>query len=103
MTLRPGLLIVLLAVSACGAREIRSKTNQVEFLTRSGCVQTETMRARLDQAIAASGKALSYATIDLDTLPATDIRKGYPTPTILVDAVDLFDMPAPAPPLPEPT
>ena len=75
----------------------------MEFLTREGCVQTTTMRGRLDQAIAAIGSPMPYAVIDLDTLPASDVRKGYPTPTILRGGKDLFDMPTPTPPFPEPT
>lgn len=75
----------------------------LEFLTREGCVQTTTMRGRLDEAIKAIGQPMPYAVVDLDTLPATDTRKGYPTPTILRGGKDLFDMPAPTPPYPEPT
>lgn len=75
----------------------------IEFLTRSGCVQTTTMRARLDDAITALGKPLPYAVVDLDSLPATDVRKAYPTPTVLYGRVDLFGMEEPKPPYPEPT
>ena len=75
----------------------------LEFLTREGCVQTTLMRDQLDQAIAAIGKPLPYTIVDLDTLPANDVRKAYPTPTILRGGSDLFGMPAPQPPYPEPT
>ena len=81
----------------------RPAAQPLEFLTREGCVQTKLMRLHLDNAIAAIGKPIPYAVVDLDTLPATDARKGYPTPTILRGGVDLFGMPAPTPPFPEPT
>lgn len=76
---------------------------RIEFLTREGCVQTTMMRGRLDVAIEEIGKAIPYRVIDLDSLPGTDVRKGYPTPTILVGGADLFGMPAPTPPFPDPT
>ena len=75
----------------------------IEFLTREGCVQTTIMRVRLDGAITAIGKPIPYTVVDLDTLVATDARKGYPTPTILIDAKDMFGMEPPAPPFPAPT
>ena len=73
------------------------------FLTREDCVQTTVMRARLDAAIEATGKPVRYVVVNLDSLPATDERTAYPTPTILRDGVDLFGMTPPAPPYPEPT
>lgn len=75
----------------------------IEFLTRSECVQTTTMRARLDEAIQGLATPLTYTVVDLDALQATDVRKAYPTPTVLVGGVDLFGMTEPRPPFPEPT
>lgn len=75
----------------------------IEFLTREGCVQTKMMRGHLDEAIQGLGKPLTYTVVDLDTIPSTDVRKGYPTPTVLYGGVDLFGMEEPKPPYPEPT
>jgi hypothetical protein len=97
------ILIGLAAISACGAGATRAQRSDLVFLTRPGCVQTTLMRVRLDAAITAIGQPLPYTVVDLDTLPASDTRTGYPTPTILVGGVDLFGMPAPTPPFPEPT
>ena len=72
------------------------------FLTREGCANTARMRANLDDALAAMGLGADYAVIDLMTLPATDVRRGYPTPTVLYANRDLFGLPTPIPPLPEP-
>ena len=72
----------------------------IEFLTREGCAQTATMRGHLDAAIRATGQPIRYGVVDLDTLPATDHRRGYPTPTILIGGEDMFGM-GTAPPLSE--
>ena len=56
------------------------------------------MRANLDAALTAMGLPADYRVIDVDTLPATDARGGYGTPTVLLKGVDLFDMPTPSAP-----
>jgi hypothetical protein len=73
------------------------------FLTRGGCVNTDTMRERLNDALKSMGSALRYALVDLDTLAETDPRRGYPTPTLLYENRDVFGLPEPKPPIPEPT
>lgn len=72
-------------------------------LTRGGCVNTDQMRANLDDAIKTFSKPISYEMVDLDTLPRTDPRSGYPTPTMLYQGRDVFGMPVPQPPYLEPT
>jgi hypothetical protein len=76
---------------------------ELTFLTRGGCVNTATMRANLDAALSELNRPADYELIDLDTLPKTERRTGYPTPTILLRDADLFDLPQPTPPFPEPT
>jgi hypothetical protein len=61
------------------------------------------MRANLDEALRAIGHPITYAVIDADTLPESDPRGGYGTPTVLVAGVDLFGMPAPPFPHSPPT
>jgi len=73
------------------------------FLTRSGCVNTDIMRQRLDEALGALGVPANYQFIDLETLPKTDPRVGYPTPTLLYRDTDIFGMSKPTPPFPAPT
>ena len=107
--MRPGLILttmrayaaILFVALTTGCAAAAPKP--IEFLTREGCVQTKVMRARLEDAIEAIGKPMSYMVVDLDTLTSTDTRKGYPTPTILRGGLDLFGMRAPVPPFPEPT
>jgi hypothetical protein len=98
LALLPMLVNVL---ASCAAAPPAMKP--IEFLTREGCVQTTTMRGRLDEAIRGMANGLTYTVIDLDTLPATDARKGHPTPSVLYGGVDLFGMAEPKPPYPEPT
>jgi hypothetical protein len=76
--------------------------DHLELLTRGGCVFTTQMRASLDQALKSAGQSTTYQVVDLDTLPASDARRGYPTPTLLYDGRDVFDLPVPQPPFPEP-
>lgn len=93
--------MLLLSLASCS--EAPPTVKPIEFLTRSGCVQTTLMRGRLDEAIEASARSITYTVVDLDTLPAMDMRKAYPTPTVLVGGVDMFGMTQPTPPYPEPT
>lgn len=76
---------------------------ELVFLTRDGCVNTPKMRANLEAALKALKWATDYQVIDIGTLPATDVRTGYPTPTLLYTARDIFGMPVPKPPYSEPT
>ena len=73
------------------------------FLTRDGCVNTPDMLNNLEAALRSLCLALDYPTVNLTSLPATDPRVGYPTPTVLVRNHDIFGMPEPTPPFPEPS
>ena len=63
------------------------------------------MSQDLETELAAALEPLSepFEIIDQETLPADDVRRGYPTPTILVRGADLFGLPEPEPPFPAPT
>jgi hypothetical protein len=99
----PGFLIAMLA-SAC-SRPAPAHVSQpaLALLTREGCMMTGTMRTNLDAAIRALGRPVSYDVIDLGTLPRTDPRSAFPTPTLLAKGRDVFGLPEPTPPFPEPT
>ena len=64
---------------------------------------TPDMLLNLDDALRGLGLALDYEVVNLGKLAASDPRTGYPTPTVLYRNRDLFDMPAPVPPYPEPS
>lgn len=76
---------------------------ELVFLTREGCANTPKMRAHLDDALRSLGLPSNYQVLDLASVAETDLRRGYPTPTLLYANRDVFGMPEPQPPLPEPT
>jgi hypothetical protein len=57
----------------------------------------------LDDALRSLNLALDYEVVNVGTLPKSDPRTGYPTPTVLYRGGDLFGIPEPTPPYPEPT
>ena len=103
----PGLALGALALLVAGApvagRSQQSPDLALVFLTRDDCVNTGTMRMRLDEALDRLGSAKDYRVIDADTLPDSDPRGGYGTPTVLYANRDLFGMPEPSVPHPAPT
>jgi len=101
--MRIAAIIPGLALIAACATSISPGSEQLVFLTRGDCVNSATMRAHLDEALKAVGRPLDYQFIALESLPADDARTGYPTPTILLGARDLFGMAPPTPPFPDPT
>jgi hypothetical protein len=95
-----GLMIALAwTVSAEPPRTLKD----LVFLTREGCVNTPDMVNNLDDALTALKLSKDYAYIDIGTLPKDDTRIGYPTPTVLWKGKDIFGMPVPNPPFPEPS
>jgi hypothetical protein len=80
-----------------------SSVETIEFLTSGQCVTTPLMRKQLDAALVALHRPTDYTVTDLDTLPASDVRHGYPTPTVLYGGDDLFGFPRPTAPLETPT
>jgi hypothetical protein len=80
-----------------------SATAQLVFLTRKDCENTPVLRSNLDGALKALGMPADYQVVDISVLPATDVRHGYPTPTLLYANRDLFGFPEPTPPFPAPT
>ena len=49
----------------------------------------------LDDALKALGWPADYQFLNIGTLPSTDVRTGYPTPTLLWKGKDLFGMSVP--------
>ena len=78
--------------------EVRS----LVLLTRGDCPDSAVMRGRLDEALKALESPTDYHVIDGATLHPTDPRNGYPAPTVLYQGGDLFGMPGPKPPFPDP-
>jgi hypothetical protein len=76
---------------------------ELTFLTRQGCSNSGTMRRHVDDALERLGLGHDYKTVDIGALPSADPRTGYPTPTLLYKGKDLFGLPSPTPPYPEPS
>lgn len=85
-----------------GGRPSTPPDTSLVLLTREGCVNTTTLRANLDDALR-SMPGVRYELVDLAVVPEDDVRRGYPTPTLLYAKRDVFGLPEPRPPLPEPT
>lgn len=107
---RRTILVLVALMYACGspatskhAPPTGPQASQLVFLTREGCAATARMRTNVDEALKSLGVATSYQVVDLDALSASDVRRGYPTPTLLYGSRDVFGLPEPKPPLPDPT
>lgn len=97
----PLLIIICVLIISCGGNEGGSMGNRVskglEFLGRSDCIHSPAMEKNLVSALETSGLEKKYKYIDLGSLPTKDYRRGYGTPTVLINGEDLFGMPKPMP------
>ena len=108
------LFVCALSFSACSGlepdgtnadKQITANRSEVklEFLTRDGCKNTPRLLENLNAAIS-TGKIRAQVTmVHQGTLATEDPRYGYPTPTILMDGRDVFELPVPQQPFPEPS
>lgn len=71
---------------------------RVEVLGFEGCPNTPAMLERARAAAAAIRPAAKVVYVDQNGLPESDVRRGYPTPTVLADGRDLFGLPVPTGP-----
>jgi hypothetical protein len=99
---RTALLVLVTLATACRP-SAPTPMKPLVILTREGCANSPLMRERVDGALRALNLPKDYQVINIATLAATDPRSGYPTPTVLYGDRDLFGMPEPTPPYPEPT
>jgi hypothetical protein len=58
------------------------RASELVFLSRQGCAATARMRRNVDEALKSLGTTAQYQVVDLDTLAPSDVRRGYPTPTL---------------------
>lgn len=70
---------------------------RIELLGFPGCPNTPAMRTNLLSALS-PGERAAFRDVNQERLAAADPRRGWPTPTVLVDGRDLFGMPAPQTP-----
>ena len=95
--------IAALGLIALGAADRPTSMRDLVFLTRDGCVNTPDMVNNLDDALKALGWLRDYQFIDIGSLRTTDVRTGYPTPTLLWKGKDIFGLPVPKPPYDAPS
>ena len=74
---------------------MKSEPVRVEMLYFEGCPTTESMRARLHDAMPDAGGGFVFVEVDLESLSPDDARRGYGSPTVLVDGHDMLGMPSP--------
>ena len=89
-----------MTISCSGNREGNLGNNtskNIEFLGRSDCIHSPAMEKNLVSALEASGLEKKSKYINLASLPTKDYRRGYGTPTVLINGEDLFGMPKPKP------
>ncbi|RMH24358.1 MAG: hypothetical protein D6692_13265 [Planctomycetota bacterium] len=68
---------------------------QLTVLYFDGCPNTPPMIESVNQAAAQLGPEWRVVTIDLEDLPANDLRRGYGSPTVILENRDLFGDPVP--------
>lgn len=67
----------------------------IEVLGFEGCPNTPQTKANVEKAVTSLGVAANVVYVDQMRLPENDRRRGWPTPTVLVDGRDLFGMAEP--------
>lgn len=71
---------------------------KIELLGFPGCPNTPAMRENLRVALKSYGGALTFDDVNQEALASDDMRRGWPTPTVLVNGADLFGMAPPTAP-----
>lgn len=71
---------------------------QIELLGFPDCPNTPAMRENLTAALKNLGGGLTFTDTNQEALPEHDLRRGWPTPTVLVNGADLFGMAPPTAP-----
>ena len=103
----PFYIIISILIFSCSGNEGEKMGSNffkgIEFLGRSDCPHSPAMEKNLLSAIENSRKEIKYKYIDLVSLPTNDYRRGYGTPTILINGEDLFGMAKPMPTVAAPT
>jgi len=97
------LAIVLLTLAMAVSSDPPTSVRDLTFLTRDDCVNTPDMMISTDDALSALHWPHDFQVVNIGKLPRTDVRTGYPTPTLLWKGKDIFAMPAPKPPYDTPS
>lgn len=95
------LATTLITLAGCStqpsAAEHAGAPMKIEVLGFADCPNTPEFLARV-RAAARRVEGAQVVYVDQEALPASDLRRGYPTPTALVNGDDLFGLPRPTAP-----
>jgi len=72
---------------------------RIEILGSDDCPNTPPLRANVQQAVTNLKLHAEVAYIAQDKLLIDDLRRGWPTPTVLINGKDLFDLTPPSSPV----
>lgn len=100
------IMVLQLAVIACGKikeKNVVTMERTIEFLGTGSCANSPIMEKNLQDALAQKGLKMGYSFLDIKKLSESDYRRGYGTPTVLVNGEDLFGAPKPKPILASPS
>ena len=81
----------------------RTASVSIEMLTREGCINSPVMLRHLRKAIRVTDARGGLKIVDQGALLADDPRRGYATPTVLINGTDPFGQPEPVAPFPPPS
>jgi hypothetical protein len=84
-----------MADQAIGKPQAMEAAMTIEVLGFEGCPNTPQTRERVEKAMTSMGLAANVAYVDQNKLDENDRRRGWPSPTVLVDGRDLFGMTPP--------
>jgi hypothetical protein len=85
-------LILLASITACASSP---GTPAIDLLSFPSCPDSPALRANLRAALNSINPDLTFREVNLESLPPSDPRCRWQSPTILVGGRDLFGMPAP--------
>jgi len=94
------IMALQLIAASCGKTEEENVVTvgiTIEFLGTGSCANSPIMEKNLQDALVLKGMAVDYSFLDIKKLPESDYRRGYGTPTVLVNGNDLFGAPRPMP------
>lgn len=70
----------------------------ITLLGFDGCPLTPLMKSRLETALSKLDETVELVQVNQKTLDPSDLRRGYPAPTVVVNGSDLFGMAPPTAP-----
>lgn len=88
--------VVLAACHGCRAPQLMpDRVDSIQVLGFAGCPNTPELLYRVKLATIQSSIDVTVVYLDQNALDDSDVRRGYPAPTVLVNGHDLFGMPVP--------